>query len=94
MKIQVRYFASLKEQLGPEQWLDTRAWAEPAPATVGQLRDWLVQQSQAHAQALDVGAGAHLRAALNQAVCDMDTPLLADPSGACEVAFFPPVTGG
>lgn len=92
MKIHVRYFASVKEQLGPEQWLDADLLGPQAPRTVEQLRRCLMDQSAAHARALEIGMP--LRAALNQAVCDMDAPLACDASGVCEVAFFPPVTGG
>lgn len=92
MKIHVRYFASIKEQLGADQWLDTDALGAQAPATVGQLRQWLSDQSEAHARAL--AADMALRAAVDQVVCDMDAPLQADAAGVCEVAFFPPVTGG
>jgi molybdopterin converting factor small subunit len=92
MKIHVRYFAAVKEQLGPEQWLDVDLLGPLAPRTIEQLRRCLIDQSAAHARALEVGMP--LRAALNQAVCDMDTPLAFDASGVCEVAFFPPVTGG
>lgn len=88
MKITVRYFAQVREKLGVGEAL---AWAEGAPdvpATVGELRQWLVRQSPDHAQALDTALP--LRAACNQLMCSPQEPL---PDGA-EVAFFPPVTGG
>jgi molybdopterin synthase sulfur carrier subunit len=88
MKITVRYFAQVREQLGASE---TWAWpddAMDAPATVGDLRLWLLQRSNAHAQALDLALP--LRAACNQLMCSAQEPL---PDGA-EVAFFPPVTGG
>lgn len=92
MKLHIRYFASVKEQLGAEQWFDTDALGTQAPATVGELRQWLVEQSEAHARVLSFDLA--LRAALNQVVCDMADVLVPDASGVCEVAFFPPVTGG
>ena len=88
MKIAVRYFASVRELLGPGQDL---VWADGAgdtPATVGELRQWLIAQSEVHAEALALTKG--LRAACNQTMCSAQEPLV---DGA-EVAFFPPVTGG
>jgi molybdopterin synthase sulfur carrier subunit len=83
MKLQVRYFASLREALGPAEWVDV-----PTGATLGQLRDLLISRSPEHAAAL--ARGRALRCALNQALSDEAAPI---PEGA-EVAFFPPVTGG
>lgn len=86
MKIQVRYFASVREKLGASETvlLD----GAQAPCTVGELQDWLAEQSDAHSVALDEARG--LRTALNQTLCAADEPL----SDGDEVAFFPPVTGG
>jgi molybdopterin synthase sulfur carrier subunit len=83
MKIQVRYFASLREALGPQETVDL-----PAGSTLGALRDQLIARSPRHAEAL--ARGRALRGAVNQAMSDEATPV---PEGA-EVAFFPPVTGG
>jgi molybdopterin synthase sulfur carrier subunit len=83
MKVNVRYFASLRELLGSGETLDV---AEGQ--TVGGLRDALMQRSAAHASAL--GRGRALRCALDQTLCDEAAPLQA----GAEVAFFPPVTGG
>ena len=83
MKLQVRYFASIREALGP---LDTIEL--PAGSTLGALRDALIARSDAHAQAL--GRGRALRAALNQVMAD-ESAVMEEGS---EVAFFPPVTGG
>ena len=83
MKIRVRYFASLREALGPQETVEV-----PGGTTVGGLRCHLAALSQPHEQAL-----AHdraLRCALNQRMCQEDEAL----SDAAEVAFFPPVTGG
>jgi molybdopterin synthase sulfur carrier subunit len=83
MKLQVRYFASLREALGPAEMVDA-----PSGVTLAQLRDQLIQRSPEHAAAL--ARGRALRCALNQALSDETAAI---PEGA-EVAFFPPVTGG
>jgi molybdopterin synthase sulfur carrier subunit len=83
MKIAVRYFASIREALGPGENISV---AEGA--SVGSLRDLLIGRGAPHAAAL--GRGRALRCALNQSICDEATPL----HDGAEVAFFPPVTGG
>jgi len=85
MKLTLKYFASLRETLGPGGTLDWPAAGEP---TAGALRAWLRAQSQAHAQAL--APGRAVRVAIDQALADDAAPVR---EGA-EVAFFPPVTGG
>lgn len=83
MKIRVRYFASLREALGPQETAEV-----PDGTTVGALRLHLVALSQRHEQAL--APERALRCALNQRMCQEDEVLSDD----AEVAFFPPVTGG
>jgi len=83
MKIQVRYFASLREALGPGESVEA---AEGS--TVAQLRDVLIARGAPHAQAL--ARGRAVRTALDQTLCN-ETALLRD---GAELAFFPPVTGG
>ena len=83
MKIQVRFFASLREALGASESLDM-----PEGSTVAALRDLLLVRGGRHAELL--ARGRAVRCALNQALCD-ESALLTDPA---EVAFFPPVTGG
>lgn len=83
MKVQVRYFASLREALGPGETVEIAA-----PATLGALRDALLARGGRHAEAL--ARTRAVRCALNQVMADEST---AVPDGA-EVAFFPPVTGG
>ena len=56
--------------------------------TVGALRHHLRERGDAWAAAL--APGRALRMACNQQMADEATPL----SEGCEVAFFPPVTGG
>jgi molybdopterin synthase sulfur carrier subunit len=83
MKIQVRYFASLREALGSGETVDAIEGS-----TVGGLRDALIARGAPHAQAL--ARGRAVRTALDQAVCSEATPL----HDGAELAFFPPVTGG
>jgi len=83
MQIRIRYFASLREALGPGEALDV---AEGQ--TLGGLRDQLIARGGRHAEAL--ARGRALRGAINQQMAEEAAGL---PAGA-EVAFFPPVTGG
>ena len=83
MKVQVRYFASLREALGTQETVDV-----DAGSTLGMLRDRLIARGGEHARAL--ARGRAVRAALDQAMAE-DTAALHD---GAEVAFFPPVTGG
>lgn len=84
MRIEVRYFASLREALGERQSLD----GLPDGLTVGALRQHLALSGPPHAAAL--GPSRAVRCAVNQVMVDDGAPI---PDGA-EVAFFPPVTGG
>ena len=83
MKVHVRYFASLREALGPGETVEL-----PAPATLGSLRDALMARGGRHAEVLDRRRA--VRCALNQVMAD-EAATVAD---GAEVAFFPPVTGG
>jgi molybdopterin synthase sulfur carrier subunit len=85
MRLTLKYFASLRETLGPGGTLDWQPEGEPTAAA---LRAWLRSQSDAHAQAL--APGRAVRVAVDQALADEATPL----RDGAEVAFFPPVTGG
>ncbi len=83
MKITVRYFASIREAAGTgSEALDTPA------ATLAQLRDELIGRAGAGGAAL--ARGRAVRMALNQVMSDESASL----QEGCEVAFFPPVTGG
>jgi len=88
MRITVKYFARVRESLGPGEDLAFPEGQAATPATVGALREWLAARSSTHAAAL--GPQQALRTALDQAMCGPHEPLC---DGA-EVAFFPPVTGG
>jgi molybdopterin synthase sulfur carrier subunit len=83
MRIQLRYFASLRESIG----VGSEVFVTSA-TDVAALRQALIALGGAHAQCLALGLP--VRVAVNQVMASDDTPLVAD----CEVAFFPPVTGG
>ena len=83
MKVTLRFFSSLREQLG----LSSQEHKTSA-INVVQLRSELMLLNPNYAQALS--SGKAIRVAVNQEVCDENTLL----SEGCEVAFFPPVTGG
>ena len=85
MKLELRFFASLRETLGTSQ--ETIEVSEEVK-TVSQLRAHLIARGGVWAEAL--AEGKSLRCALNQTMVDANTALI---DGA-EVAFFPPVTGG
>lgn len=83
MTLDVLYFAWLRERIGaPRERIETAA------ATVADLVAELVRRDDRHAAALgDLDA---VRVAVDQQLAGLDTPL----SGAREIAFFPPMTGG
>ena len=83
MKVQLRYFASIREAVGTgSESLDTQA------GTLAALRAELVARGGAYADAL--APGKSVRVALNQTMSDESAAL----SEGAEVGFFPPVTGG
>ena len=83
MKIQLRYFASIREAIGSgSETLETSA------TSLAALRDELIARGGAHAEAL--ARGRAVRVSLNQTMADESAEL----SEGAEVAFFPPVTGG
>ena len=83
MKISIKYFASIREAIGQGGEL-----RETSASTLAALRDELLAASPAHAASL--ARGKAVRMAVNQVMSDESAPL----SEGCEVAFFPPVTGG
>ena len=83
MKVTLRYFASVREAIGHGS--EPR---ETSAATLRALRDELVALGEPYAQAL--APGKAVRMALDQVMVPDD----ADLREGCEVAFFPPVTGG
>jgi molybdopterin synthase sulfur carrier subunit len=83
VRVQVRYFASLREALGASETVELESGS-----TVGALRDALVARGGEHARLL--ARGRAVRCALDRVMVDENAALR---EGA-EVAFFPPVTGG
>ncbi len=83
MRVNVKYFASIRESVGTGG-----AQLETAAAALSALRDELIARGGAHAQSL--ARGRAVRVALNQVMSAEDAALIDN----CEVAFFPPVTGG
>jgi sulfur-carrier protein len=83
MKIQLRYFASLREAIGVGSEI-----TETSATDVATLRQELIARGGSYAQCLALGLP--VRVAVNQVMASDATALLGD----CEVAFFPPVTGG
>ena len=85
MKLQLRFFASLREGLG----LSEESITTPSEVkTIADLRGHLIQRGNPWAEVL--ANTRVIRCALNQEMVKDSTPLV---EGA-EVAFFPPVTGG
>ncbi|EDT00237.1 molybdopterin converting factor subunit 1 [Burkholderia ambifaria] len=85
MKIQLKFFASVREALGVS---DEQTDVPDGVTTVGDVRAWLRLRGGAWAETL--AEGRALRMACNHEMTDPDTRL----TEGCEVAFFPPVTGG
>lgn len=83
MKLDIRYFAWLRERVGTgHETVETEA------ATLADLVEELRARGEAHAYAFsDITA---IRAAVDQVLVAFDAPL----EDAREVAFFPPMTGG
>ncbi|WP_298932033.1 molybdopterin converting factor subunit 1 [uncultured Ramlibacter sp.] len=83
MRLNLKYFASVREAVGQgSESVETHA------QTLAGLRDELVARGGGYAQGL--ARGKAVRMALDQVMCDEAAPLRE----GCEVAFFPPVTGG
>lgn len=85
MKIELRFFASLREAVGR----DAEQADVPAEVrTIADLRVWLAGRGEPWASAL--GSTRAVRAALDQTMVAGGAAL----HEGAEVAFFPPVTGG
>ena len=83
MKVQVKYFASIREAVGSgAESLETNA------LTVADLRNELIARGAGYAESL--ARGKAVRVAMNQTLSDESVSL----AEGAEVAFFPPVTGG
>ena len=85
MKIRLRYFARVREVLGISEESVT---LPDHVRTVGDLRQYLMGRGKVWKEVLVEGNGVRMACRLEMA--RPDTPLTED----CEVAFFPPVTGG
>ena len=85
MQIQLKFFASLRESVGTSQ---ENLILTSDIQTAGQVRELLQQRGGVWAEAL--AHGRAVRMALNQTMAEESTLL----SEGCELAFFPPVTGG
>jgi molybdopterin synthase sulfur carrier subunit len=83
IKITVKYFASIREAVG----VSAEEMIVQANTVAG-LRDFLISKGAPYAEVL--ARGKSVRTALAQVMCD-ESALITD---SCEVAFFPPVTGG
>ena len=81
--IKVLYFAWVRERVGvPYEIVETQS------TTVMELVEELKQKERRYEVAFsDLSA---IKVAINQELCEFDTKL----SGAVEIAFFPPMTGG
>jgi molybdopterin synthase sulfur carrier subunit len=83
MRVTILYFAWVRERIGQSQ-----EQVETGAATVTELVDELRARSDRHALAFsDLAA---IRVAIDQDLADLDAPI----TGAREIAFFPPMTGG
>jgi molybdopterin synthase sulfur carrier subunit len=85
MKLELRFFASLRESLGISQ----ESIITPATVkTIADLRVYLIERGDPWSDVL--AEGKVLRCALNQHMVDPSSSL----EDGAEIAFFPPVTGG
>ena len=85
MKLELRFFASLREALGISQESIT---IPETVKTIAELRAHLIERGNPWSEVW--AEGKVLRCALNQHMVDANTAL----QDGAEVAFFPPVTGG
>lgn len=84
MKIRIRYFASVREKLGiSEEWVTLPENLQ----TIEDVRLFLIRRGGVWAEVLSAG---HLKVACQLQMANPHTKV----TEGCEVAFFPPVTGG
>jgi molybdopterin synthase sulfur carrier subunit len=85
MTITLRYFAWLRERVGrSEERLDV----PPGVSTVAELILWLKSRGPEYAHAFE--RAEVIRAAIDHTHVRQEAPI----TGAHEIGFFPPVTGG
>jgi len=83
--VKLRYFAWVRERVGkPEEEIEV----PPGIATVGELMRWLAGRGEEYAHAFE--NPKVIRAAIDRAHVRPETAI----TGAREIAFFPPMTGG
>jgi molybdopterin synthase sulfur carrier subunit len=83
--MKVKYFAWVRERIG----LAEETVEPPAEVrTVGDLMGWLALRGETYAHAFETPRV--IRAAIDHTHVKPDTAI----SGAREIAFFPPMTGG
>jgi molybdopterin synthase sulfur carrier subunit len=83
--MKVKYFAWVRERVGKsEETIEPPA----SVRTVDDLMAWLTGQGEAYAYAFE--KPKVIRAAIDHTHVKSDTAI----AGACEIAFFPPMTGG
>ncbi|SAL69219.1 molybdopterin converting factor subunit 1 [Caballeronia telluris] len=85
MKVELRFFASVREALGVA---NESVEVPDGIVNVGDVRAWLRARGGAWAETL--AEGRALRMACNHVMTDPAQRI----TEGCEVAFFPPVTGG
>ncbi|MET3435500.1 molybdopterin converting factor subunit 1 [Sphingomonas sp. 1185] len=85
MPLTILYFAWVRERIGLSEETVT---PPPEVATMADLIGWLAARGGGYAEAL--AEPERLRAAVDQNFVALDTAI----GRACEVAIFPPVTGG
>jgi molybdopterin synthase sulfur carrier subunit len=79
------YFAWVRERIGrPDEEIDPPAEVR----TVADLAGWLATRGEGYAHAFE--NPAVVRAAIDRTHAKPDAPI----TGAREIAFFPPMTGG
>lgn len=83
--MKIRYFAWVRERIGrPEEDLDI----PPHVGTITELAEWLSSRGEEYALAFE--HRGVVRAAIDQVHARPDASI----TGAREIAFFPPMTGG
>ena len=85
MKLELKFFASLREALKVSE---EKITIPDSVKTIADLRIHLSQRGGTWTEVL--ANGKSIRCALNHQMVDPNTPL----QEGAEVAFFPPVTGG
>ncbi len=83
--VRLVYFAWVRERIGKTE---ERLELPPSVATVGDLVGWLSGRGEEYAHAFE--NPKVIRAAIDRRHVRPDTAI----SGAREIAFFPPMTGG